>query len=763
MSTEDLSEAFRRLAAGNQEDVTLASTTSNLPRTSPPRVVHPEPLPLRRMQALSRLTGMREETRSVDHSREIRHHLPPSLLPLRPISRNNRKIRTIAFARVRKLLAARRGASNLATRTDLPPTSAASSTKRVMSQEQPRRVRSAGPILGRSQEPEPEVVPVLADEESEWVDMHTVQDTSEGMSQELPDTSVVLTAGDGMMFNVPDYNVLKDASSWFARRIDNALQENVRLIPLPEEDPIFVKFCLDLISLPWSGTDVAISNLFHASPYAWSSFKDLMSVYCRFEKYDIQRACSFLRRILPSVAFTHPRRALKFALARGTMGDVAYAALRSFTLDIADTCGVAFWHSVSRARLRMQGLEQEEAFDWQAQAHYTFVRCVYEGSLQIFRCPEANSEEWGNVAQTFLEDMSGYDELQAMERGNDNTDDATPILNSCPQATDASQEKQERSMHDFTFPRDALNRYFLPTQRELIKHVKPVSIVSPDSTINHFRVHREGYSGMEQLGFVTSSPNSATESPVVVLLSIEGVYFKMPADHLARASPAFKALISISYPGAQVLLPASVLHLIIQLIRGIPMALTADIIDFFAEGEPAHASPLNALCHLYELAQGFQIPILADAVNRILPENAWAHPALALATAMQQVPYYQNLADAALRCFDARLADMCSFHFWRRICFTQSLKIHEVFFEEYEWQRSTHLRFLLAIYSEKHLGKIENESLADVGWDRIAYRFLRSMLFEASEIRQSSVGRLSRTAAQPPRTRAQPFGTTSRL
>jgi hypothetical protein len=289
------------------------------------------------------------------------------------------------------------------------------------------------------------------------------------------------------------------------------------------------------MALPQTGTDVAIYELFVSSPYTWSSCTDLMTLYCRFEKYDIQRACSFLRRILPSYAFTHPQLALKFALERGTMGDVAYAALRNFTLDIADSCGVAFWHSVSKARLRRQGLEDAEALEWQSRAHYTFVQCVYAGSLQIFRCPELKSEDWSSVARTFLDKISRFEELQDLERGNNSIDDPASPLEPSVRFGDDFLQMEEPSMQDFAFPRGSLDRYFLPTQRELIKYVQPVGIVSPDPSFSHFPVHRDGYAGLEPLGFLKSSPNPASQSPIVGLLSIDGACFEMSADQLARS------------------------------------------------------------------------------------------------------------------------------------------------------------------------------------------------------------------------------------
>lgn len=207
MSTENLAEAFGGLMQDGQEGIASVSTGSNHPAPSSPRVVQPDPLPLRRIQALSRLTGMREETRSVDHSRELRHHPRPLLPLLRPVSRNNKNVRIMAFARVRRVLAARRGASTLSSRTSNAP-----NVQRVASLDQPRRVRSAGPILGRKQEElEPETVPISADDESEWVDHHSVEDGGEAVPQELPDTSVFLAASGGLIFHVPDYNVLKDA------------------------------------------------------------------------------------------------------------------------------------------------------------------------------------------------------------------------------------------------------------------------------------------------------------------------------------------------------------------------------------------------------------------------------------------------------------------------------------------------------------------------------------------------------------------------
>jgi hypothetical protein len=212
------------------------------------------------------------------------------------------------------------------------------------------------------------------------------------------------------------------------------------------------------------------------------------------------------------------------------------------------------------------------------------------------------------------------------------------------------------------------------------------------------------------------------------------------------SSPAFKALISISYPGAyiQVRLPSWVLNLILKIIRDTPTALTAGIIDFFAAGDPSHASSLNALCHLYEISSAFQIPKLANWVNEKLPSAAWPHPALAFAEAMQQVPCHERLVDAALHCFDARLADMCSFHFWRRTSFMQSLKMHEVLFEEYEWQKSTHLRYLQAIYSDIRQNSIQNDPLASVRWGNVADRFLRSMRAETPEIQQTDAPESSR-------------------
>lgn len=222
------------------------------------------------------------------------------------------------------------------------------------------------------------------------------------------------------------------------------------------------------------------------------------------------------------------------------------------------------------------------------------------------------------------------------------------------------------------------------------------------------------------------------------------------------SSPAFKALISIIYPGAciQVLLPAFVLDFIIQIICDHPLLLTTDIVNFFAEGEPSRATQLNALCHLYEISSGYQIPKLARHVNQRLPSNAWLHPALAFAEAMQQVPYHRKLAAAALRCFDIKLADMCNFHFWRRISFTQSLKIHQVLFNEYEWQRSTHMRFILVVYSERHRSNINDDPLAGVQWEKIANRFLDSMRFEPSEIPRANAAESSTKG---------PAGTAARL
>ncbi|KAJ9124365.1 hypothetical protein QFC22_001165 [Naganishia vaughanmartiniae] len=674
MSTENLAEAFGRPMQGNDEGVASVSTNSDLPRTSSPGVVHPEPLPFRRSQALSRLTGTREETRSVDHSREPIPHLLRPTLPLqsalRTVSRNRRNVRMMAFARAKTLIDAHLAAVSAATST-----LNAKRTQRAMLQDQPRRVQSAGPVLGRRQELEPETMPKSEDEEDEWVDHDSEKDAGEAMPNEMPDTSVTLTAGDGVLIYVHDYNILRDAS--------------------------------------------------------------------------------FLRRLLPLIVYTDPPRSLKFALMRGTMEGIASAALRHFTLDIADSCGVAFWHNVSRARARWQGLEEDEALEWQARAHYVFVRCVYEGPLQIFRCPEAKSKGWKGVADVFLEDMTGFEALQALVRGNDTVDETTPILEASPQFGYGYQEMQEMSQLAFAYPEGAPDRYFLPTQRELIKHVKPVSVMSRDFSLNHFNLHREGYSGIEQLGFLTGSPNRDSQGSDVMMFGIEGVPYKVAVNKLSRNSPAFRALIDISPPDAQIQvpLPASVLHFIIQVMWDTPEALTADSIMYFADGELSHASPLHALCHLYEIGVGYQIPKLVHYANKHLPGHAWQHPALALAEAMQQVPYHQLLADAALRCFDLRLADMCSFHFWRRISYSQSLKIHEVFFEEFKWQRSTHLRFLLAIYSEKPQGGPDAYSLAGVDWDRISHRFLESMRFETAGTRRTDA---------PQTSEGGPSGTTAR-
>ncbi|KAJ9104042.1 hypothetical protein QFC19_004176 [Naganishia cerealis] len=175
-------------------------------------------------------------------------------------------------------------------------------------------------------------------------------------------------------------------------------------------------------------------------------------------------------------------------------------------------------------------------------------------------------------------------------------------------------------------------------------------------------------------------------------------------------------------------MPALILEFVIDVMCDKQANLTADVAAIFANGDPSKASPLNTLCHLEKIAYLLQIPKLANLVNNSLPNTARNHPALAFAEALQQVPIHKKLAYAALRHFDIELAHKCCFHFWRRICAIQASKFYDVNFNEYEWQRLAHLRFVLAIYSERPLKT--SRVRAGFDWKHIALRFLEYMCSE---------------------------------
>ncbi|KAJ9104040.1 hypothetical protein QFC19_004174 [Naganishia cerealis] len=214
-SAEDFSDAFSRLFDEEMNIMDPASATTSA-------VLAPEAVPFRQNPTLARLSAIRQDTRSLDYSRERRRVPRPQLLPLRPVSRN-RNIRRIAFARVMSRLAHRLSqphvTSNAAKRTDLPNPSDPSGIQRTMQRGRDttggplmlRRVRSAGPVLGRERKIEMEVTSLPPVSQSQTTGPQDVATSRETMHEELLDTSILITCNDGRLFHVYDYNTLKAA------------------------------------------------------------------------------------------------------------------------------------------------------------------------------------------------------------------------------------------------------------------------------------------------------------------------------------------------------------------------------------------------------------------------------------------------------------------------------------------------------------------------------------------------------------------------
>ncbi|KAJ9104041.1 hypothetical protein QFC19_004175 [Naganishia cerealis] len=310
---------------------------------------------------------------------------------------------------------------------------------------------------------------------------------------------------------------------------------------LQDEDGNFLKIVLDIIALPWPTLDSAIYNLFQKSPFSWSSFEDVAALYQRFERYDIRSACTFLRRILPDYAWTHPQMALKFALERGSMKDVAFAAIRNFSLVLADTSGNAFWECVSKTRARLQNTEEKEAREWQAEAHFLFVRCIYAASPQLFQHPQSSVDDWKYVAQDFLEELDqleAWQVAQRLARRVHQEDSAIiyvgpqPLAGGDPQETLVDEQAQSQ---ESVFSQAYFNRYFLPTQAELMTYTNPLTIIPSDSFMTGLNFYRDRDSAFQQPGVSATSAPDAHPNSFVFVMSSEGILFEAPASQISTA------------------------------------------------------------------------------------------------------------------------------------------------------------------------------------------------------------------------------------